>query len=77
MIRRRCPPICSPRTPGCFDTVYRRGRVPTPLVAAARSAGVPAVGGRSLLLHQGALAFERWFGRPAPLETMRQALADT
>jgi shikimate dehydrogenase len=28
-----------------------------------------------MLLHQGALAFEIWFNRPAPLEAMRQALA--
>ena len=61
---------------GCvFDTVYRRGGVPTPLVSAADEAGARHVGGLSLLLHQGALAFEHWFGHPAPLETMRQALA--
>lgn len=60
-----------------FDTVYRRGSTPTPLVAAAQVAGAAAVGGRSLLLHQGALAFECWFDRPAPLETMRRALIDT
>jgi shikimate 5-dehydrogenase len=28
----------------------------------------------SMLLHQGALAFEIWFDRPAPLEAMREAL---
>jgi shikimate 5-dehydrogenase len=28
-----------------------------------------------MLLHQGALAFEAWFRRPAPLEVMREALA--
>jgi shikimate 5-dehydrogenase len=27
-----------------------------------------------MLLHQGALAFEIWFGREAPIEVMRQAL---
>lgn len=57
-----------------FDTVYRRGGTPTPLVAAARAVGLPVTGGLALLLHQGALAFEHWFGRPAPLETMRRAL---
>ncbi len=57
-----------------FDTVYRRGPIPTPLVTAARAAGVLAVGGLSLLLHQGALAFEVWFNRPAPLDAMRAAL---
>ena len=57
-----------------FDTVYRADHQPTPLVAAALSAGARAVGGTSLLLHQGALAFERWFARPAPLDVMRRAL---
>jgi shikimate 5-dehydrogenase len=28
-----------------------------------------------MLLHQGALAFERWFDRDAPLDAMRAALA--
>jgi len=27
-----------------------------------------------MLLHQGALSFEIWFGREAPLEVMRAAL---
>jgi shikimate 5-dehydrogenase len=30
--------------------------------------------GRSMLLHQGADAFEIWTGKPAPLEVMRVAL---
>lgn len=57
-----------------FDTVYRRQGEPTGLVRAARAAGAQAVDGLPLLLHQGALAFEIWFDRPAPLETMRAAL---
>jgi shikimate 5-dehydrogenase len=28
-----------------------------------------------MLLHQGAAAFERWWGQPAPLDAMRVALA--
>lgn len=55
-----------------FDAVYRAGAV-TPLVEAARQVGARAVGGLPLLLHQGALAFELWFHRPAPLEAMRGA----
>lgn len=58
-----------------FDTVYRTDHAPTPLVVAARHGGARAAGGMSMLLHQGALAFEHWFARPAPLELMRQALA--
>lgn len=57
-----------------FDTVYRRDGTPTALVAAARRAGARSADGLALLLHQGALAFEVWFGRPAPVEVMRAAL---
>ncbi len=57
-----------------FDTVYRRDGESTPLLAAAQAAGARTAGGLSLLLHQGALSFERWFDRPAPLEVMRGAL---
>ncbi len=57
-----------------FDTVYRADGRPTPLVAAARANGAEATGGMSMLLHQGALAFEHWFAHPAPLDIMRQAL---
>jgi shikimate dehydrogenase len=57
-----------------YDTVYRRGGNPTPLVAAAREAGLRAADGLSLLLWQGALAFEIWFNQPAPVAAMRTAL---
>jgi shikimate dehydrogenase len=53
-----------------YDTVYVR----TSFVAAAIEAGARAVNGLSMLLHQGALAFEIWFGREAPIEVMRAAL---
>jgi shikimate dehydrogenase len=56
-----------------FDMVYR-SQSDTPLVAWARQNGVAAVDGLLMLLHQGAFAFEHWFGRPVPLEVMRQAL---
>lgn len=54
------------------DLIYRPAE--TPLLAAARRRGCRAVNGLGMLLHQGALAFERWTGRPAPLDTMRTAL---
>ncbi len=57
-----------------FDTVYHADHRVTPLVAAARASGARAVGGMSMLLYQGALAFEHWFARPAPLAIMQQAL---
>ena len=55
-----------------YDTVYTAGR--TPLLLAADEAGARGSNGLSMLLHQGALSFEIWFGRPAPLEVMRNAL---
>jgi len=55
-----------------YDTIYSAKR--TPLVAAAIEAGARAANGLSMLLHQGALAFEIWFQREAPLEVMRKAL---
>ena len=59
-----------------YDTVYRRDDRETPLVQAARQAGLRAADGLSLLLWQGALAFEIWFNRPAPVSAMRAALGD-
>ncbi|MCE9608785.1 MAG: shikimate dehydrogenase [Chthoniobacter sp.] len=55
-----------------YDTIYTAAR--TPLMRAADSAGARSANGLSMLLHQGALAFEHWFRRPAPLEVMRAAL---
>jgi shikimate dehydrogenase len=55
-----------------YDTVYGEGR--TPFVSAAIETGARAANGLAMLLHQGALAFEIWFERQAPIEAMRQAL---
>jgi shikimate dehydrogenase len=55
-----------------YDTIYTAAR--TPLLRAADEAGARGVNGFSMLLHQGALAFEIWFNRTAPIETMRGAL---
>ena len=46
----------------------------TPLLRAARGLGCATTNGLGMLLHQGALAFERWTGLPAPREVMRTAL---
>ncbi len=54
------------------DLVYRP-RV-TPFLEDAASAGLRTVDGTGMLLHQGAVAFEAWTGRPAPLSAMRSAL---
>ncbi len=55
-----------------YDTIYRPAR--TPFLAAAADAGALGANGLSMLLHQGALSFEIWFGRKAPLDVMRSAL---
>jgi shikimate dehydrogenase len=57
-----------------FDTIYAGGR--TPLMVAADAAGARSANGLSMLLHQGALSFEKWFGRAAPVEVMRKALEE-
>lgn len=55
-----------------YDTIYSAAC--TPLVSSAIEAGARAANGLSMLLHQGALAFEIWFERSAPIEVMRKAL---
>ncbi|MGI8412049.1 MAG: shikimate dehydrogenase family protein [Solirubrobacteraceae bacterium] len=46
----------------------------TPLARAARERGIPLVDGLELLVGQGALSFELFTGRPAPLTAMRDAI---
>lgn len=55
-----------------FDTIYEPSR--TRLLLEAEKAGARVANGLGMLLHQGAKAFEIWFNRPAPIETMRAAL---
>lgn len=54
------------------DLVYRNGG--TPLTALARRLGRPCADGWSILVAQGAAAFEAWTGRPAPVAAMAAAL---
>jgi shikimate dehydrogenase len=54
------------------DLVYRP--LETVLLAAARGLGFRVVDGAGMLLYQGAEAFQRFTGRPAPLPEMREAL---
>jgi shikimate dehydrogenase len=55
------------------DLAYRSS--PTALVHAARRHAVHAVDGLDVLVAQGALSFERWTGRRAPVDEMRRAAA--
>lgn len=61
------PATLSPGT-RVFDLVYHRHG--TPWVVGARGRGLPAEDGLRMLVEQGALAFERWFGMPPDREVM-------
>lgn len=65
-------PGAGPEAAAALDLVYAPAE--TAWVRAQREAGVPAADGLEMLLRQGAAAFERWWGIPAPLEAMRAAL---
>ena len=56
-----------------LDLVY--GGQPTALGRWAARRGARVVDGLEVLACQGARAFERWTGRPGPLDTMRRAAA--
>lgn len=55
-----------------LDLVYRRGG--TEWVKAARKRGFRAADGLPMLLEQGALSFQRWFGMEPDREAMRLSL---
>ncbi|NPB04024.1 MAG: shikimate dehydrogenase [Thermotogae bacterium] len=46
----------------------------TPLLKAAKEKGCRTVNGLGMLVHQGAVAFEVWTGRKAPVKKMREVL---
>jgi len=54
------------------DMVYRDGG--TRLLEAARARGAGVIDGLEILVAQGAASFERWTGRRAPREAMREAV---
>jgi shikimate dehydrogenase len=56
------------------DMVYRRGG--TLLQRTAQANGAEVVDGLEVLVAQGAASFERWTGRTAPRQAMREAVAD-
>ena len=62
-----------PRAEIAFDMVYARGQ--TAWIRAMRSRVGRSGDGRTMLVAQGAAAFERWFpARRAPVEVMRAAV---
>jgi shikimate dehydrogenase len=65
-------PAALPRDGAVIDLVYVTGG--TPLVRKARSLGLRTADGWEVLLLQGAMSFEKWTGRPAPLDAMRDTL---
>ena len=48
----------------------------TPLIAEAKKAGIPAIGGLDMLIAQGCKQFEIWTGLEAPAELMRDSLVE-
>jgi shikimate dehydrogenase len=59
-----------PGVPVVVDIVY--SPLETRLLKDAKKAGAKILGGLDMLVWQGALAFEKWTGRPAPLKVMRR-----
>ncbi len=65
-------PKLLPKDAVVYDIIYNPS--PTQLVKSVRARGIKAVNGLGMLLCQGALAFEIWTNKKAPLVSMRQAL---
>ena len=68
------PPGLLRRKAAVMDLVYRSDRETTPWVRLARARGLRASDGLAMLIEQGALAFERWFGVAPDREAMRAAV---
>jgi shikimate dehydrogenase len=66
-------PALLPPTADVMDLVYRRGE--TAWVRQVRARGLRAADGLPMLIEQGALAFERWFGEPPDRRAMWAAVA--
>jgi shikimate dehydrogenase len=61
-----------PAQAAVIDLVYRPRE--TLVLKAAQAAGKRSIDGLGMLLHQGAIAFEKWLGLRAPVKSMREAL---
>jgi len=66
------PQECLRGTQHVYDTIYQPPV--TPLLELAQGLGCQTANGRSMLIRQGALAFQHWFPGTDPLRTMERAL---
>ena len=66
------PPLCLKSSHLVYDTIYQPPV--TALLALANQEGCRTANGFSMLVHQGALAFQHWFPGTEPLTAMKQAL---
>ncbi|MES2660092.1 MAG: shikimate dehydrogenase [Verrucomicrobiota bacterium] len=66
------PAACLKKDHLVYDTIYQPPV--TPLLAVANDAGCRTANGLSMLIHQGALAFQHWFPGTEPLAVMKAAL---
>lgn len=66
------PAACLNKEHLVYDTIYQPPV--TPLLAMASERGCRTANGTSMLLNQGALAFQSWFPGTTPLPLMREAL---
>ena len=67
------PDDCIKKSHLVYDTIYQPPL--TPLLLLAQSKGCRTGNGFSMLIHQGALAFQLWFPNTHPIEVMRKALS--
>ena len=56
------------------DIIYNPPQ--TPLIKAAKEKGCKTINGLGMLVHQGAVAFEIWTGKKAPVEKMKKVLEE-
>ena len=68
---RPCPPEALRADAVVVDLVYHP--LETEWLAACRTRGLEVANGVPMLVHQAAVAFELWTGRPAPVPTMTSA----
>jgi shikimate dehydrogenase len=67
------PTDCLKREHLVYDTIYQP--VVTRLLANANEIGCGTANGLSMLIHQGALAFQQWFPASSPLSVMQAAMS--